>query len=359
VRIDYSTATASGAADTCLSIGASFLGECAQDGAGSFFKGMIDDFRIYGRALSAAEIKALYCPPGYVFYDRAYHVMRYCSDAGIVAMGPPGLGMPVSDPGPVAGFVSRWKLDESGATTTAADDVGTNNGTLTNFADPASAWQPAGGKLAGALQFDGVNDYVNTADNAAFSPANNNLTVSFWAKVPSSVTAAGNGGCGSSGEYLVSKGVGGNWEWAFENDSNNRFCFNLWQLGGTAHTSIATLMTMNDDRWHHYAATVDYLNEVILYVDAIPWAIATSFTGTMGDGTQPVQIGRRGDGNYFEGMIDDVRIYSRVLAPAEIEDLYGTSACANPARGEGVMIYNTNFNVMQYCDGTVWRKVGP
>jgi hypothetical protein len=48
----------------------------------------------------------------------------------------------------------------------------------------------------------------------------------------------------------------------------------------------------------------------------------TSFSGTMGNGTQPVEIGRRGDGNYAVGAIDDVRIYNRALSPDEIKRLY-------------------------------------
>ncbi len=35
------------------------------------------------------------------------------------------------------------------------------------------------------------------------------------------------------------------------------------------------------------------------------------------------------------------------------------SRCSNPARPEGTIIFNTSVNVMQYCDGQVWRRIGP
>jgi hypothetical protein len=54
-------------------------------------------------------------------------------------------------------LIAYWKLDEAEGVV-AADRVGTNNATLVG--DPL--WRLAGGKLAGALQLDGIDDYVRT-----------------------------------------------------------------------------------------------------------------------------------------------------------------------------------------------------
>ena len=57
---------------------------------------------------------------------------------------------------PTSGLVAHWKLDESSGTS-AADSSGNGyTGTLTN----GPVWQPAGGQIDGALEFDGTNDYV-------------------------------------------------------------------------------------------------------------------------------------------------------------------------------------------------------
>jgi hypothetical protein len=339
-RIDYSTMVPSvSGAQACLSIGASFLGECTNPGASGFFKGMIDDFRIYGRALSAAEIKALYCPPGYVFYDRTYHVMRYCSDAGIVAMGPANLDTDI---------IAHWKLDESGATTNAADNTGWNDGTLINFADPSTAWQPAGGQFDGALDFDGSDDYIETS---FVDISNRSFSLSAWAKRASSGTwdIIFGGGTGFANNGL---------HFGFRN--TNVFTCSFW--GNDLNTGA----TYTDTNWHHWVCTYDAVtNQRIIYRDTVSVANNTASADYQGVGN--FRIGDSPVGtDAFHGLIDDARVYYKVLTPTEIGELFigtapvtGPGACANPARSEGVMIYNTNFNVMQYCDGTVWRKVGP
>ena len=55
-----------------------------------------------------------------------------------------------------------------------------------------------------------------------------------------------------------------------------------------------------------------------LYIDGALRIESTSFTGDTGSGSSPLYFGRRGDGKYFKGMIDDVRIYSRALGEAEL-----------------------------------------
>lgn len=105
----------------------------------SYFTGIIDEVRIYNRVLSEAEI-------------------RYHYDRG----------------GPVA----HWKFDE-GSGSTAFDSSGNgNDGTLQ--ADMATtSWTT--GKYGGALNFDGVDDYVNVPDSAAFD-ITEGVTVEFWVK---------------------------------------------------------------------------------------------------------------------------------------------------------------------------------
>ncbi len=51
--------------------------------------------------------------------------------------------------------VAHWQLDETEGTI-AQDCIGNKDGTL--HGNPT--WQPTGGKVGGALQFDGVDDYI-------------------------------------------------------------------------------------------------------------------------------------------------------------------------------------------------------
>jgi hypothetical protein len=58
---------------------------------------------------------------------------------------------------PEMGLIARWKLDEAEGII-AQDSAGDNDGTL--LGEPL--WQPAGGQVAGALELDGIDDYVET-----------------------------------------------------------------------------------------------------------------------------------------------------------------------------------------------------
>ena len=62
--------------------------------------------------------------------------------------------------------------------------------------------------------------------------------------------------------------------------------------------------------------------------------------------------------NYFNGKLDDVRIYNRALTPAEIALLAQGPVCSSPTAPEGRMIYNDDHAVMQYCNGKDWVAVG-
>src|SRR3989338_9026057 len=119
----------------------------ARDGAASLFSGSIDDVRMYNRALSAAEIQAL-----------------YKSGAQKFTAPPTNLGL-----------VGYWSMNENTGTI-AGDASGNNNrGILTN----GPTW--VDGKRGKALNFDGSNDYVGVPDNNLDGMAT--LSYGAWFKV--------------------------------------------------------------------------------------------------------------------------------------------------------------------------------
>jgi hypothetical protein len=84
---------------------------------------------------------------------------------------------------------------------------------------------------------------------------------------------------------------------------------------GKAHITLG--------RWHHVAVVVK--NTVTdFYVDGNltdkSWGVPPLKGPATGNG-QPVLIGARDDGLFFDGMIDDVRIYNRALTVEEIKAL--------------------------------------
>jgi hypothetical protein len=90
------------------------------------------------------------------------------------------------------GLVARWKLDEADGGI-AADGAGAHSGTLVG--DPI--WQPSGGMVDGALQFDGTDDVVSIP--FVLDPSAESFSVFAWVKG------------GAPGQAILSREGGANW----------------------------------------------------------------------------------------------------------------------------------------------------
>jgi len=221
------------------------------------------------------------------------------------------------------GLVGYWNFNEGTSTYAGDFSANSNVGVLTNMANPPTASSGWGnGKFGGGMNFDGTDDYVSVLDQNYYSPSVNDVTVSFWAKIETNATPGDDNGCGAAGDYLIAKGITSQWEWGFENDGNDRFCMTLWQLNGQNHMSIGVLRTMNDGKWHHFVGVMDYLTQYTIFVDGVSVGTTASYTGTMTNGTQPFEIGRRGTGDNAQATVDDVRVFSRALTASQISALY-------------------------------------
>ena len=275
-----------------------------------FFDGLIDEVKVWNFALNEDEIKEEYNLGGGIVMGG---IGATANDNGTTITGASTEYCIPGDTATCTPPVLELKMDEKIGGTVYDTSGNGNDGTIYGATHSR-------GKLGSALSFDG-SDGVDVSDQDYFSLSNNDITVAVWAKVPKSVSAVGDGMVGNTGRYFVAKDTqtpASNGEWGFENDNNTLLCFDLWQLSGSNHASVCDSRTVNDGEWHYYVATVDYLNELILYIDGAFTTSTTSFTGVMGNGIKDVQIGRRGDGNYFDGSIDDVKIYNYARTPAQI-----------------------------------------
>ena len=195
-------------------------------------------------------------------------------------------------------LASWWKFDE-GTGTIAYDSAGDNDGQLVN----GPIWTT--GKINGGLGFDGVNDYVDCGSG----PSNyDNITVSTWMKTSTQGALVSNRDSG--GSY-------GTWFTLFSN---------LIEIGDNSQGGYRWL-TFNtptlDGSWHHVVYTKDGTNHAI-YVDG---ALDRSFTSNADiSQVRPMFIGLRWNRSnspfWFNGTIDDVRIYDRALSAAEVWQLY-------------------------------------
>jgi hypothetical protein len=216
-----------------------------------------------------------------------------------------------------AGLILHWKLDEiSGPAVPDASGSGYSGSVV------GAGWNPSGGRLGGALQFDGINDYMWSSYQGI--TGSNPRTCAAWIKTDR-----------PSGEIIT---------WGNRDADAARWV--VWVDGtGVLNVDVGggcifgtTVLT--DDRWHHIAVTSDgsTTDNITLYVDGkietISGVVSKSIQ-TQAWATAKLGVFQRLylAGHYFDGLIDDVRIYDRVLSMQEVWFLAATAsihyACAD------------------------------
>ena len=228
-----------------------------------------------------------------------------------------------------SGLVSWWPLDETSGTT-AADIVDANPGM--HFNGPT----PVAGKVAGALSFDGVDDFVTVANEANFDfDRTDAFTVEFWVKLQDTP---------SKDHFLVNKQFGGAQP------------FNGWHIVGcescatpdtlrmilrrstSSQTAVHGSTDIIDGQFHHVAGVNlgndGSASDIELYVDGQLETVTTVEQDNLGSNSIlnniSVSIGSRGNVadnvNMATGVIDEVEIYNRALTAEEIAAIFNAGS---------------------------------
>jgi len=207
------------------------------------------------------------------------------------------------------GLIAHWALDESSGTT-APDSAGLADGTLIN----GPVWQPGFGRLQGALEFDGVDDYVDLGTLDV--EEGTGLTISAWINADDfdqddgRIISKANGTRGSSHYWMLST----------INETALRFRL---RTGSSTTTLKSDTGLLQPGVWYHVAATYDG-STMRIYKDGVE-VVSTGKSGAVAiDPTVSVAIGNQPDGageRPYDGLIDDVRIYNRALTQIEISAL--------------------------------------
>ncbi len=159
-----------------------------------------------------------------------------------------------------------------------------------------------------ALQFDGTNDYVDLPDG--FSDFSNGLTIMVWAYPTASKNWArfvdlGNGQANNNILF-------------FRGGTSRDLLFEVYRDSSGGWLIAAN--TIELDRWQHFAVTQDSTGKVIIYKNGQPIRTGTIKIPKNVIRTQNY-IGRSNWSTideYYQGQMDDVRIFNRVLSQSEI-----------------------------------------
>ena len=232
---------------------------------------------------------------------------------------------------------AHYTLNESAGTN--ASDISGNNrhGTLTNMEDVD--W--VAGKMGNALSFDGSNEYVdlgNIADFDRYDP----FSVSVWIKT-------------STASKMIMARHSGTRGWFLFLSSTGQVFWALTNAYGTNQLSQKSINSVTDDGWHHIVVTYNGNGENVsgleVYVDNVDEEGATTetLTDTFSVGVN-ARIAAWNSGLYFNGLIDDARIFNSTLSSSEVTTLYngGNGLQSNL----GSIKLGMNISV-QSCDDTL------
>lgn len=214
------------------------------------------------------------------------------------------------------GLVGYWTMDGKDinwATNTIVDKSGNGNtGQLTNMSTTTS---PTDGKLGQALQFDGTSSYINIGAPASLN-LTDNYTISFW--IYRTGYTSQNGAIRQSSSFSNTCQYS-KYDIRF-GETSITFCT------GDGTTSDIDVFTMPTDlnKWTYYTCTLTLNDVKECYQNGVSLGTATNDVDT--SLVTPVVgfIGTLRDvaGNYTNGIMDDVRIYNRVLSADEVGRLY-------------------------------------
>jgi len=254
--------------------------------------GLIDEVRVYNRALSAKEIQTLYNIGATTKFNVS--PTKYLT----------------------SGLVGYWTMDGSKVnwkTGAVTDSSGRGNtGTIKNMATSTGVGI---GKIGQALEFDGRDDYVNAGDNTSLR-ITGSFTISAWVKTNQNTT----------GLYVATK----------YNNTNGYFLgitgtapagrmFGGVTTAGTI-TRRFTNTVLTKGQWYHIVTTYSTAGTENMYVNSV------LDNGTQ-EGTPPTSVpstsginfevgSNNGGASKWNGLIDEVRVYNRALSADEIQKLY-------------------------------------
>jgi hypothetical protein len=237
----------------------------------------IDEFDIYDHVLSAGQVQARY------------------------AAGPVKLGPELVDPG-TEGLLAYYPLDAAYRGSVPDASGNGNDGTI--IGDP----QFVPGVVDQAIELNGDGEYVDCGDDPLFGmQETNNMTAACWVTISS---------IANQWAAIVAKGENA---WRLGNvDFDPRFHFgiSIWNAPDTP--SVDGVTAVGFDEWHHVAGVFDGA-DIKLYLDG---AIDASSPTTIPIGTNDLDVfigdNPEATGRYWDGIIDEVRIYNKALSESEV-----------------------------------------
>lgn len=202
-----------------------------------------------------------------------------------------------------------WEFDESSGTIAADSSGNGNDGALKG--DPT--WRPDGGKIGGALEFDGTGDYVEIEGYKGVV-GSSPRTVTAWVRRESNDSSLAIAAWGEPGTD------GAEWFNGISDEGRLRAAVGNGDIIGTTQ--------IDDAAWHHVAVVLPdkenvKVEDILLYIDG------EKEDTTLDNGDRTIDTAADKDvvisTDNSEGLLDDVRIYNYMLRENDIRTLAASS----------------------------------
>jgi hypothetical protein len=268
------------------------------------YNGLLDDVQVYSGVLSDAEVASLYANPGTTIPDVT---------------------------GSANGIVAHYDFDED---TVLAPDVSGNGNNIVyagNFGGygPVISDDTAAG--AGSVYFDG-SSYLTATPNLLSTLAGE-FSVSLWLKTSQYFGNQGDPAWAGAGVIAADSPNAGAKDLIPVALTGGQVAFNIGD--GVSDNTLNSGATVNDDTWHHVVVTRNVsTGERQIFIDGTLDSSDIASTMLL-DSPVLLTIGAKSDAsdpdpsspdyngsNGYEGLLDDVQIYNRVLTSDEVAYLH-------------------------------------
>lgn len=189
------------------------------------------------------------------------------------------------------------------------------SGTPHDGLNNGASWLAADGTHNGVMKFVGASaNQITVAGDPDFNTTSG--TIMFWMR------SAGTNGVGNEGAMLLDRRttaglcVVQNWDGTLFLQANPSGSLSTYSSG-----------QISDNQWHHVAITYGQKvgDFVYIYLDGVANGVTQSAADWSWPANQQIELGTSHDGYWakYDGLLDDVRIYNRVLTAAEVTSAMG------------------------------------
>jgi hypothetical protein len=273
----------------------------------SSYTGLLDDLQVYGGALSAGEVSELYANRGATIPDEP--------------------------PAPSYGLVAHFDFNESTDVAPDVSDHGNNMVQDGNFGGNGPVISTNAVAGIGSVYFDG-GSFLTASSNLLTTLAGN-FSISLWLNTTQDLDYAGDlayYGAGVISAYVPGQPTNDIVPIAL---TGGQVAFDTGNAQYGYDDTLTSVAAVNDGSWHHIVVCRNQVTgQKYIYVDGRLDTTDTDTTallntpqlltvGAIADASNPDPSSPENTGNNgYNGYLDDIQVYNRVLSPNDVAFLY-------------------------------------